>query len=62
MDTAYFEIDRSSFALTVAPPSVILSARELAARFEMQRGGWDPAAAWGRLMGTDARDEPQDRE
>lgn len=62
MDTAYFEIDRSSFALTVAPPSVILSARELAARFEMQRGGWDPAVAWGRLMGTDARDEPQDRE
>lgn len=62
MDTAYFEIDRSSFALTVAPPSVTLTARELAARFETQRGGWDPVAAWGRLMGPDARDEPQDRE
>lgn len=56
---AFFEIDEASFALTVACPTVGLSAPGLLSRFESLRGKWDVAAALRHHHGHDGEDAPQ---
>lgn len=58
MDVPFFEIGPGSFSLTVAEPTIGLSAPELVARFDRQRGAWDAVAAEGRLYGLGAQDVP----
>ena len=58
MDVPFFEIGPGSFSLTVAEPTTGLSAPELVARFDRQRGAWDAVAAEGRLYGLGAQDVP----
>ena len=58
MDVPFFEIGAGSFSLTVAEPTTSLSAPDLVARFDRQRGAWDAVAAEGRLYGLGAQDVP----
>lgn len=58
MDAAFFEVDCASFALTVAEPTIAISAPDLVARFDLRRGRWDLPAAEGRLLGLGEHDVP----